>query len=100
MPAILDSHGHVLHLGRTKRLFTPAQRIALTIEQDGLCAAEHCDRPATWSDAHHPTPWSAGGHTSTHNGALLCPRPHTLAHDDRLTTTRLGTGKLRFSRRT
>ena len=99
-PAVLDGESHVLDLGRKRRLHTKAQRLALAIEQRGACAADGCDRPSHWADAHHPKPWSEGGETSTRNGVLLCPRHHTLAHDARFQVTRLGTGKLRIHRRT
>jgi hypothetical protein len=90
----------VLDLGRKRRLHTPAQRLAMTLQQDGLCAVEDCDRTALWADAHHLDPWSNGGATNTRDGALICQRHHTLAHSTHLTLTRLGTGKLRFHRRT
>ena len=80
IPAILDGRSQVLDLGRRRRLHTKAQRLALAIQQQGYCAAEGCDLPATWADAHHLTAWSAGGKTTTTDGVLLCPRHHTHAH--------------------
>jgi hypothetical protein len=100
IPAVLGTRSEVLDLGRRARLHTKAQRIAMTLQQDGTCAVDGCDRPSTWADAHHLQPWSAAGPTTVDNGVLICPRHHTLAHDNHLTVTRLGTGKLRFHRRT
>jgi hypothetical protein len=100
IPAVLGADSVVLDLGRRSRLHTKVQRHALAVQQQGRCAADRCATPATWCDAHHLVPWSAGGATSVANGALLCPRHHTLAHDPRLAVTRLGTGKLSFHRRT
>ncbi|MFZ4896673.1 DUF222 domain-containing protein, partial [Plantibacter sp. Mn2098] len=37
IPAVLNGPSHVLDLGRSRRLFSPAQRLALT-ERDGGCA--------------------------------------------------------------
>ena len=38
------------------------------------------DRPPGWCEAHHITPWWAGGPTTTGNGTLLCKRHHTIVH--------------------
>lgn len=99
IPAVLGGKSEVLDLGRRSRLHSRPQRLAMAIEQGGRCAVERCERPATWSDAHHLDSWSHDGHTTTRDGVLICPRHHTLAHDDRFSITRLGTGKLRFHRR-
>ena len=80
IPAVLDGRSQVLDWGRRRRLHTKTQRLALAVQQDGYCNITHCDRPATWADAHHRTPWSTGGPTSVNAGELLCPRHHTLAH--------------------
>lgn len=100
VPAVLDGRGQVLDLGRRRRLHTRPQRLALAIGQGGSCAAERCDVPATWSEAHHLRSWSAGGTTSLENGVLLCGRHHTLAHTRGHDLTRLPDGTVRFHRRT
>jgi hypothetical protein len=100
VPAVLDSTSLVLDLGRKVRLHTRSQRLAMSVQQDGRCAVDRCDTPAGWCDAHHLTPWSEGGRTSTKDGVLLCPRHHKLAHDPRLRLRRAGTGSVSFHRRT
>jgi hypothetical protein len=99
MPAVLGGPGQVLDVGRRRRFHTEPQRLALAL-RDGGCTADGCDWPPGLCHAHHDVAWSHGGTTSLTNGRLLCPRHHTLAHDPTYTTTRLGTGKLRFTRRT
>ena len=85
-------------VGQT-RFHTPAQRIALTIEQGG-CTTEGCDAPPAMTHAHHHQPWSQGGDTSVKNGRLLCPRHHARAHDTSHTMTKPPGGKVSFHRRT
>lgn len=80
LPAVLDGASRVLDLGRTQRLFSPAQRIALAM-RDGGCVFPGCDRPPAWCEAHHLRPWSDGGPTDLSHGALLCPFHHHVVHD-------------------
>jgi hypothetical protein len=68
-----------LDVGRTRRLVTPAQRIAV-MARDLHCAFPHCDRPDRWCDIHHLIPWSEGGPTSLDNLVMLCRHHHTLIH--------------------
>ncbi len=86
VPAVLGGDGEVLHLGRTRRLFTSAQIRALWL-RDRHCTFPGCTIPATWCDAHHIRHWADGGPTDLSNGALLCGRHHTIVHRDRLTAT-------------
>jgi uncharacterized protein DUF222/HNH endonuclease len=82
LPVVLAGDGSVLDVGRQKRLFTTAQRIALA-HRDGGCAFPGCDRPPGWTEAHHINPWSAGGSTDLADGVLLCARHHrTIHHTD------------------
>ena len=99
MPAVLNSRGEVLHLGRKVRLFTEAQRLAMGLRDQG-CTAEGCTKPAWLAEAHHKIPWSRGGHTDLQDGVLLCPWHHHRAHDPRYTVEYLPTGTTRFHRRT
>ncbi len=99
IPTVLGGQSQPLDVGRKRRFHTEPQRIALAIRDRG-CTAEGCDYPPGLCHAHHHVPWSTGGDTSVTNGRLLCPRHHAMAHDPRLQTTRLGTGKLRFTPRT
>ena len=99
VPAVLGGKSEVLDLGRARRLFSPAQRKAMTI-RDRQCRATGCDIPAAWTEAHHLRPWSAGGNTDLQDGVLLCSWHHHRAHDPRLTTQKLPNGDIRFHRRT
>ncbi len=98
IPAVLGTRSEVLDLGRTARFHTKAMRLAMAI-RDGGCAAEGCDRPPHQTQAHHLTEWSSGGHTNVRDGCLLCDQHHHLIHDSLYLVERLGTGKLRFTRR-
>jgi hypothetical protein len=98
LPAVLGGDGVPLDLGRTKRLFSPAQRKALML-RDRACRAEGCETPGTWCEAHHLASWSSGGPTDLTNGILLCSHHHHRAHDAGYRTDRLANGDLRFHRR-
>jgi len=69
-----------LDVGRTKRLVTPALRIAV-MARDLHCVFPGCDRPASWCDVHHLIPWSDDGPTNLDNLVLLCRHHHTLVHE-------------------
>jgi len=86
IPMVLGSDGEILDQGREQRLFTPAQVRALWL-RDGHCTFDGCAAPAAWCDAHHLVHWVDGGNTDLANGALLCPRHHTIVHRDRLAGT-------------
>ena len=79
VPAVLDAGGHVLDLGRTRRLHTAAQRLAIVLEQK-TCQHPACDIPGAFCHVHHTTPWSKGGPTTTTDVVLLCPFHHHQAH--------------------
>ncbi|WP_037148496.1 HNH endonuclease signature motif containing protein [Rhodococcoides fascians] len=76
-PVIVDHHGVPLALGRTTRLASDDQRIALTI-RDTCCVM--CGRPAQWCQAHHVKFWEDGGATDLNNLALVCGECHRLVH--------------------
>ena len=99
VPAVLGSTSEVLDLGRTARLYSPAQRRALGL-RDQTCRAQNCTIPAPWCEAHHADPWSRGGKTDLDNGDLLCHWHHQRAHDTRYTTTRTPDGDIQYHRRT
>ena len=79
LPMVLGGDGKVLDVGRQKRLFTVAQRMALA-HRDGGCAFPGCDRPPGWTEAHHMRPWAVGGGTNLADGVLLCARHHRIIH--------------------
>ena len=80
-PIIIDSIGQVIDLGRSQRLFSHRQRIALAA-RDGGCRFPGCDRPPSWCEAHHIVEWSRGGRTDLSNGILLCRHHHLLVHNN------------------
>ena len=79
IPVVLGGSGEVLDVGRSKRLFTPQLRRAITARDDG-CTAPGCSIPAPWCEAHHIHHWEDGGPTSVENGALLCSHHHHAVH--------------------
>ncbi len=79
IPMVLGGDGEVLDLGRSRRLFTRTQRLALA-ERDQGCAFPTCDRPPSWAEAHHIRWWSLDGPTDLANGVLLCTRHHHTVH--------------------
>ncbi|MDR6175388.1 hypothetical protein QE364_000009 [Nocardioides zeae] len=98
IPAVLGTKSEVLDLGRTARFHTKAMRLAMATRDKG-CVAEGCTRPPHQTHAHHLHAWAAGGHTNTRDGCLLCDQHHHQVHDPLYLVERLGTGKLRFTRR-
>ncbi len=80
VPAVLGGASVPLDLGRSRRLHTKAQRLALA-QRDGGCTAVGCDRPPALCHAHHDLAWSTGGATSVENGRLLCGHHHRRVHD-------------------
>src|SRR3954451_8077974 len=79
IPAVLGGTSEILDLGRAKRFFTRAQITAMMF-RDKSCVAEACDWPPWMCHAHHWQRWTDGGPTDLHNGGLLCPRHHAMAH--------------------
>jgi hypothetical protein len=77
VPEVLGGDSEVLDLGRSKRMFTGPQRIAL-IERDGGCAK--CHAPPEHCEAHHIRWWEKGGRTDLANGVMLCTRCHHDIH--------------------
>lgn len=74
-PTVIDSRGVVLRLGRTRRLASPGQTIALAA-RDGGCSFPGCDRPPEWCERHHVVDWVHGGRTDLDNLTLLCAYHH------------------------
>ncbi len=80
IPVVLGGRSEVLDHGRMRRLFSKPQRVAMALRQSFRCAAEGCERPTAWCDAHHLQPWSRDGRTDLADGVLICGRHHTLVH--------------------
>ncbi|MFT4135272.1 DUF222 domain-containing protein [Microbacterium sp.] len=79
VPVVLGGESEILDLGRARRLFTPALRLALA-ERDGGCVG--CGAPPDQCIAHHLRWWCHGGRTDLANGVLLCVACHHRLHDD------------------
>lgn len=77
-----ENAGQPLNLGRERRLFSRAQRIALAA-RDGGCRWPGCERPPSWCEAHHIEHWQRDqGRTDVADGILLCRHHHLLAHNN------------------
>lgn len=86
--------GSALRLGHTKRTFTDAQRTVLAAIWGG-CAVGSCDRPPSWTEAHHLDEWKRDhGPTDVSNGVLLCKHHHLLVHNNHWRIRRRGDGYL------
>ncbi len=80
VPVVMGGESEVLDLGRSRRLFSRAQRLAL-VERDGGCA--YCHAPPSWTEAHHIRWWERdAGPTDLRNGVLLCTACHHRVHRD------------------
>jgi hypothetical protein len=77
---LLDSESMVIDVGRAKRLVSGSQSKALKVRDRG-CTWPGCDRPASWTSAHHVVHWTHGGQTDLPNLVLLCFRHHWMVHE-------------------
>jgi 5-methylcytosine-specific restriction protein A len=77
---VLGGDSRILDWGRTKRLYTRDQRLAL-VERDGGCAM--CGAPPGQTKVHHIRWWARdAGPTDLANGVLLCESCHHRIHDN------------------
>jgi hypothetical protein len=93
---VRDRRGNPLHLGRTRRLASPAQVAALHIRDQGRCRFPGCDQ-TRHLQAHHIVHWLRGGRTDLDNLMLICGHHHRLIHDHGYRVRGRGT-KLTFHR--
>jgi hypothetical protein len=82
-----------LEVGRTSRVVSAAQRVALVV-RDGGCAVVGCERPPAWGEAHHLVHWLHGGPTDLENLALVCRAHHRAVHEGGWRLTRQPDGRL------
>ena len=81
IPEVLGGNSEVLDYGASRRLFSRAQRLAIT-ERDGGCAFPGCQSPPTHTEAHHIKWWDEGGLTNLDNAITVCSRHHHDIHRD------------------
>jgi len=77
---LLGSDSTVIDVGRAKRVVSGPQSKALKVRDRG-CVWPGCDRPASWTSAHHVVHWIHGGGTDLPNLVLLCYRHHWMVHE-------------------
>ena len=98
IPAVLGGESQPLDLGRQRRLFSEAQRVAGAITHTS-CAADGCQTPYAWCELHHRIPWSHGGHTDLNDMIPLCGFHHRRIHDGRYHHRRQPDGTIEFTQR-
>ena len=77
-PLLFSADGQALDAGREQRLYTPRQRRALAV-RDGGCRFPGCDRPPSWTEAHHTKHWARDhGATNIADGAKRQYAPNLL----------------------
>ncbi|MCL3819050.1 HNH endonuclease signature motif containing protein [Aeromicrobium wangtongii] len=98
IPQVFGGKSVPLDHGHEQRLFTKAQKQALSA-RDGGCTAPGCDRPPEQCEGHHwRQPWSHGGATTLDDGVLICPFHHRRVHEQNW-QARLGpTGHIQWRR--
>ena len=74
--------GVPLHLGRSRRLASVGQRIAMFAVQ-GVCSWAGCTAAMTECEAHHIISWLRYGTTDIENLTGLCPTHHRCNNDHR-----------------
>lgn len=90
LPIRFSETDDVVALGREERLFTGRQKIALAA-RDGGCVWPDCDRPPSWTEAHHINQWARDhGNTDLCDGVLLCRYHHMLLHNNHWEIQRRG----------
>lgn len=77
----VGTFGQVLNLGRSQRLFSPGQRLAISV-RDGGCLFPGCTKPPSACEVHHIVEWKNRGLTDVADGVLLCRHHHMLLHNN------------------
>jgi Domain of unknown function (DUF222)/HNH endonuclease len=77
---LLNADSLVIDVGPTTRKIPPATGRALRVRDKG-CRWPGCERPASWTSAHHLKHWARGGPTDQGNLVLLCHRHHWMVHE-------------------
>ena len=82
--AVRGAGGVLMSFGRSRRLATSLQRLAVVVRDGGRCAFDGCDAAHDRCDVHHVVEFEHGGKTDVTNLALLCGAHHTYLHGNRL----------------
>jgi hypothetical protein len=94
IPIVLDGEGVVLDEGRSKRLATAEQRLAIE-SMHRTCSYPECTVTIDDCRIHHLDPWRRGGRTDLARMAPLCEAHHHLVHEGgwslEMTPDRVGT---------
>jgi hypothetical protein len=90
---LLGSDSTVIDVGRAKRVVSAPQSKALKVRDRG-CVWPGCDRPASWTSAHHVVHWIHGGSTDLPNLVLLCYRHHWMVHEGDWQIVRTDDGRM------
>jgi hypothetical protein len=77
---ILKAGSLVIDVGRAKRTAQPAHWRGLKARHKS-CAFPGCDRPLSWTYAHHVEFWANGGQTNMRKLIPLCFYHHRLVHE-------------------
>ena len=80
IPVVLDGRGVVLDEGRSKRLATAEQRIAIEAMQS-TCSHPDCRVTVDECRLHHIDVWKRGGRTDLDRMAPVCETHHHLVHE-------------------
>ena len=79
IPTVLGGKSEILDWGRSRRLYSKAQKAAI-IERDGGCICG-CGNPGVYLEVHHIRWWNRDhGSTDLNQGVLTCTRAHTMIH--------------------
>jgi hypothetical protein len=90
--ALFDDDGQAVNVGRDQRLFNHRQRVGMAA-RDGGCRFPGCNRPPSWTEAHHIDEWLLDhGKTDIADGILLCRHHHLLTHNNGWKVQRSGGG--------
>ncbi len=87
IPAVYGSESEVLDFGRRTRTIATGLRHFLAA-RDGGCTWRGCDRPPSYTEAHHREHWlDHHGETAPDNLELLCSHHHHKVHEGGWTMT-------------
>jgi len=90
---LLGADSAVIDAGRAKRVVSGGTRRLLDA-RDRHCRWPGCERPASWSAAHHVVHWANGGKTDLSNMILLCQHHHWMVHEGGWRLSLAGDGRV------